>query len=291
MKIVKILGGLGNQMFQFALYKALQAKWPEERVLVDLHAFSGYRKHQGFEIGRVFGAGYEEATLAETARLAYPYANYPLWRVASRLLPVRRTMLKEKATLDYEPAALTRPGDTYYDGYWQHEEYFAHLRPQLLRLFAFPPLDGDERNRQAAAAITSCRSCSIHIRRGDYLSDPLRRGTTGDAFVMRAIARMRLTEQPEAWFVFSDDIAWCRAHLAEALTGETVSYIGWNQGGASIHDMHLMSLCRHQIIANSSFSWWAAWLNRNESKTVIGPQVWMSLPHTASPMPGGWIRL
>lgn len=64
MKIVKILGGLGNQMFQFALYKALQAKWPEERVLVDLHAFSGYRKHQGFEIGRVFGVGYEEATLA-----------------------------------------------------------------------------------------------------------------------------------------------------------------------------------------------------------------------------------
>ena len=75
MRIVKVLGGLGNQMFQFALYKALQKQYPEERVLLDLHCFNGYHKHRGFEIDSVFGVTYEKATLKEVASLAYPYPN------------------------------------------------------------------------------------------------------------------------------------------------------------------------------------------------------------------------
>ena len=290
MKIVKVIGGLGNQMFQFALYKALQRQFPQERVLLDLHCFNGYHKHRGFEIGTVFHANYEEASLKDVARLAYPYPNFLSWRIGSRILPVRKSMLKEKADFTFEPSATTRQTDTYYDGYWQHEEYFKDIREELLSVYTFPPFE-DERNQQTAHLVTTNNSCSLHIRRGDYLTDPLRKGTTGSGFAIEAIHRMKALEQPDTWCVFSDDIPWCRQHLAGILDEGSTCYVDWNKDERSIQDMHLMSLCHHQIIANSSFSWWGAWLNQNPDKTVIGPDKWMNLPHVASPMPEGWLRL
>ena len=124
MKIVKFIGGLGNQMFQFALYKALQNRFPEERILLDLHCFNGYHKHRGFEIGQLFHADYEEASLREVAKVAYPYPNYQCWRFGSRILPDRTTMLKERSNYAFEPSAFSRKGDTY---------YFRHLSSQVLR--------------------------------------------------------------------------------------------------------------------------------------------------------------
>jgi len=290
MRIVKVIGGLGNQMFQFALYKALQQQFPEERVLIDLHCFSGYDKHRGFELPTVFGIDYEAATLCETARLAYPYPNFQLWRIGSRLLPTRKTMLKERANMAYEPTALTRSSDTYYDGYWQHEAYFAQIRDTLLSTYRFPDYS-DARSKALDETVSKSNSCAIHIRRGDYLTDPLRKGTTDGSYALDAIAEMRARRQPERWCIFSDDPDWCKAHLAKALEGEEAHYVDWNSGARSIDDMHLMSRCRHQIIANSSFSWWAAWLNQHTDKTVIAPDVWMSLKDTVSPVAQGWLQL
>ena len=93
MKIVKVLGGLGNQMFQFALYKALENQFPEERVLLDLHCFNGYPLHHGFEIHRIFEAKYEQANWMDVCKVAWPYPNYQSWRIGSRLLPNRKGML------------------------------------------------------------------------------------------------------------------------------------------------------------------------------------------------------
>jgi len=289
MRIVKVLGGLGNQMFQFALYKALQKQHPEERVLLDLHCFNGYHKHRGFEIGSVFGAPYEEATLKEVARLAYPYPNYQCWRIGSRILPVRKTMLKEKPNFTLEPLALTRPNRTYYDGYWQHEDYFKHIREEILTTFAFPAFN-DERNIATAQLAASTNSCSIHIRRGDYLTDPLRKGTTNGNYVIAAIKKMQQEIMPEKWLIFSDDIAWCQKHLASTLDATNTIYVDWNTGANSIHDMHLMAHCRHHIIANSSFSWWGAWLSQQEGVT-IAPANWMSLNNVCSPVPDNWIKI
>ncbi|MBE6270882.1 MAG: alpha-1,2-fucosyltransferase [Prevotella ruminicola] len=289
MRIVKVLGGLGNQMFQFALYKALQKQHPEERVLLDLHCFNGYHKHRGYEIGSVFGANYEDATLKEIARLAYPYPNYQCWRIGSRVLPVRKTMLKEKANFTFEPSALSRPACTYYDGYWQHEEYFKHIRQELFATFTFPTFD-DERNQTTAQLATSTNSCSIHIRRGDYLTDPLRKGTTNGNYVIAAIQKMKQEVKPEKWLVFSDDIAWCQQHLVSTLNATNTIFVDWNTGANSIHDMHLMGLCRHHIIANSSFSWWGAWLSQQEG-TTIAPANWMNLKDVCSPVPDNWIKI
>ena len=199
-------------------------------------------------------------------------------------------MLCEKSNFALEPEALKRYGDTYYDGYWQHEDYFKHIRQELLELFKFPAFT-DERNLTIAQEIKATASCSIHIRRGDYLTDPLRKGTTGLEYVEAAIAKMKASAKPERWFVFSDDMAWTQAHLSEWLTDEQTCYVDWNQAEHSIDDMHLMSLCQHQIIANSSFSWWGAWLCTRENQTVIAPSKWMNMKDVCSPVPKRWKKI
>ena len=290
MKIVKVIGGLGNQMFQFALYKALQKQHPDERILLDLHCFNGYHKHRGFEIAKVFGASSEKATLIEVAQLAYPYPNFQTWRIGSRILPSRKTMLQEKPDFTFEPTAVSIKGNMYYDGYWQHEEYFKAIRDELLNIYSFPKLH-DEQNQKAAQLVSSTNSCSIHIRRGDYLTDPLRKGTIGTDYAVKAIKKIKSLEKPETWCIFSDDIDWCKQNLSDMFDDTNVLYIDWNKGERSINDMHLMSLCRHHIIANSSFSWWGAWLSKQQESTTIAPDKWMNMKGVCSPVPEKWIRI
>ncbi|MBO7129559.1 MAG: alpha-1,2-fucosyltransferase [Prevotella sp.] len=288
MRIVKVIGGLGNQMFQFALYKALQRQFPEERVLLDLHCFNGYHKHRGFEIPKIFDVTYEEANWKEVAKVAYPYPNFQTWRFGSRILPDRKTMLKEKADYAFEPTAMTRKGDTYYDGYWQHEEYFLDYREDVLRTYTFPAFE-DERNRETARLIANKNSCAIHIRRGDYVRDKLFRDICDLDYYQTAILRMKGAAIPDLFCVFSDDASWCREHISPLLGQTEAIYVDWNTDGNSFHDMHLMSLCRHQIIANSSFSWWGAWLNTNKEKVVIAPRKWWNISGAHTPISNSWI--
>ena len=290
MKIVKVIGGLGNQMFQFALYKALQKQFPEEAILLDLHCFNGYHKHRGFEIPKIFDVTYAEANWKEVAKVAYPYPNYQSWRFGSRILPCRKTMLMEGADYAFEPTVLTCEGNTYYDGYWQHEDYFIRIRESILKAFTFPIFE-DRRNQETASLITEKNSCAIHIRRGDYVTDKLFRGICDLDYYERAIKFMKETAIPDVFCIFSDDVAWCREHI-EVLTGQTETiYVDWNRGEKSFQDINLMSLCRHQVIANSSFSWWGAWLNTNKDKMVIGPRKWWNINGAYTPLPVSWIRI
>ena len=290
MRIVKVLGGLGNQMFQFALYEALRRQHPAERVLLDLRCFNGYHKHRGFELDKVFGVSFEEATWQEVAKLAYPYPNFHCWRFGSRLLPSRKTMLCEQPNFALEPDAVTRKGDTYYDGYWQHEDYFKAIRGELLKIYRFPAFE-DERNRKLAQRLSETNSCSLHIRRGDYLTDPLRKGTTGTDYVVRAISRMQEAVKPDGWCLFSDDANWTREQIIPLLPESDITLVDWNNNEQSVNDMHLMSLCRHHIIANSSFSWWGAWLSERQEKCVIAPDFWMTGKDVCSPVAEGWIKI
>ena len=134
-------------------------------------------------------------------------------------------------------------------------------------------------------------SCAIHIRRGDYLKDPLRKGTTTLEYPLKAIRWMKEERKPDCWFVFSDDIPLTRECLKAVLPESQTYYVNWNQGERSIHDMHLMSLCQNHIIANSSFSWWGAWLSQRNNKTVVAPAVWMNRDNVCSPVPQKWIKI
>lgn len=124
MKIIKILGGLGNQMFQYALYISLKEQFPREQVMIDTSCFKGYPLHNGFEIDRIFSQNAPVASWRDILKVAYPYPNYRFWQIGKYLLPQRKAMCVERKDFTFDTTALTRKGSCYYDGYWQHEEYF-----------------------------------------------------------------------------------------------------------------------------------------------------------------------
>ena len=289
MKIVKIIGGLGNQMFQYALAIALKERWKDEEIKLDLHGFNGYHKHQGYQLDMLFGHRFEAATLTDVAQLAWPYPHYQLWRVGSRLLPKRRSMLCEPSKGLLPSDVLKQKGSLYYDGYWQDERYFKAIRPRIMAAFKFPDFT-DRRNLETEKRLKASEAVSIHIRRGDYLDDVLFQGTCDIAYYQRAIARLCQLKTP-VFCIFSNDMAWCKVHIEPLLHGKEILYVDWNRGKESYRDLQLMTLCRHHIIANSSFSWWGAWLSKADDGITIAPQHWYA--HDAKPSPAAerWIKV
>lgn len=311
MKIVKILGGLGNQMFQYALYLSLRHHFPHDVVKVDLSCFRGYPPHNGFEVERVFGLPpAPRATLRDVLPLAWPLRHYRLWQIGRRLLPRRSTMCVEAPNMEHDPTVLALPGPRYYDGYWQDTRYFAAFAPAILRAYRFPPFS-EPRNLELQRRMEPLTTASIHIRRGDYLQHPIYSGICTPTYYRRAIATLeaRLSAQrassqrpcassqrPPAsghpvdlYCVFCNDRAWFDAHILPLLHGRPYVYVDWNIRHLSFRDMQLMSLSSHNIIANSSFSWWGAMLNAHPDKIVIAPSRWLSMPDYRFQLPDGWL--
>lgn len=289
MKIVNILGGLGNQMFEYAMYLALKQAHPEEDIKVCTRSFGGYGLHNGLEINRIFGVEMPEATLAELTRLAYPFFNYKTWQIVHHCFPWRRSMTRGDFDVPFDYSQVTRPGSAYYDGYWQNENNFSSIRSVILDAYTFPAIT-DEKNSILAARLAGVNSVACHVRRGDYLKAPNLCVCT-EGYYQRAIQFVKRSKSPELFCIFSDDIAWCRENLEELFGDAEVVFVDWNKGENSFRDMQLMSLCRHNIIANSSFSWWGAWLNNHADKFVIAPQRWLNTQIDNDPIPNSWIRI
>lgn len=289
MKIVNMIGGLGNQMFQFALYMALRRRYPAEEVKISTGAFRGYPKHNAYELDRVFGLVADVASMGDMARIAYPYCHYRLWQMGYHWMPQRHTMLNERIFGHYYAEALEREGDCYYDGYWQNERYFANMRQEVL--MAYTPIDVDEHNLTIGRRLASSQSVSIHVRHGDFLDVPLYRGICGLDYYKRAITEMRHHTQVDTFCIVSNDTAWCHEHILPLLGNAKCIVPDWNCGERSYLDMYLMSQCRHNIIAHSSFSWWGAWLNQHPDKVVIGPQKWNNLKVSEFELNPDWIKI
>lgn len=289
MKIVKILGGLGNQMFQYALFLSLKELFPNERVMIDISCFKGYTLHNGFEIDRIFAQKPTIASWKDILKVAYPYQNYRLWQIYKHVLPKRKTMCIEQKKLSLDTSILLHKGDCYYDGYWQHEEYFYTIKESIRNAFSFPEIT-NERNKETTIRIQMSNSVSLHVRRGDYINHKLYRGICDIEYYKRAIQYIEKHVQPQLYCIFSNDTEWCKNSLHELFWGKEVIYVDWNRGADSFIDMQLMSLCSHNIIANSSFSWWGAWLNQHPDKIVISPTKWINA-EVEDPIPKRWIKL
>lgn len=292
--ITKVFGGLGNQMFQYAAGRALASR-VSQRIEIDTRLI--YREgtfHNGFELSRIFTADPTHATDRSVGHLLG-------WR-SPRL--VQRVLRRSKAKVlcgryvpephfHYWQAFKELKGSCYLDGYWQSFLYFATIEAQLRSDFSFcVPLE--HANARTAAHIAAApQSVSIHVRRGDYISNSQAASHHGTASLEYYLAAVNLVTTrltlPARFFVFSDDIAWARTNLS--LPEDTV-FVDHNTGEDSHFDMQLMSRCQHNIIANSSFSWWAAWLNQNPVKIVIAPVRWFLSPYdTTSLTPPSWIRI
>lgn len=291
MKIVRIFGGLGNQMFQYALAVALKEARPEEQVWIDASCMRGYPLHNGFELERVFGAEIRQAPQMQVSRLGWPLPHYRLWQLGSRLLPVRKSMIVENKDAAFLPDLVGSSGNLLLEGYWQTERYFADAADAVRMAFRFPAFEEGSPNAGLAARLSGCTSLSVHIRRGDYLKIANTSGICTMDYYADAMDEVLRRVVPELIVVFSDDPVWCAGNLGNVLHGIPAVFVDWNKGADCYRDMQLMTLCSHNIIANSSFSWWGAWLNPNPEKIIVAPSRWMNTSCQTDIIPERWIKI
>jgi hypothetical protein len=220
-------------------------------------------------------------------------------KITSRLrsrLPVLKYVppkrVKREKHFHYSPDVFNFPDNSYIEGYWQSEKYFIGHRDLLLTELTLK-CEPDVECLRFRSRLEEVNSVSIHVRRGDYVGNPHTNRIHGSCPVeyYRAAVELLTRTVPEPiFFVFSDDPAWAR-YAFQGLTRHPLQFTA--AGRPAPIDMHLMSRCRHNIIANSTYSWWAAWLNRNPDKIVIAPRKWFQVDDfdTKDLFPEGWIRI
>jgi hypothetical protein len=292
MIISNLLGGLGNQMFQYAAGRALSLERGQPLHL-DISRFADYRLHQGFELQRVFYCPVDVANAAEVRRILGWQGAPLIRRVLARpaLAAFRREGFVVEPHFHYWPGIRDVPQDCYLLGYWQSEKYFRNVTAEIRVDFTFNA-ELASRNAELAEQISQVNAVSLHVRRGDYAQDPKTNDTHGLCSLEYYRAAIQYVadrlEQPY-FFIFSDDMAWVKTNLKIDFQRR---YIDHNRGAESYNDMRLMSLCQHHIIANSSFSWWAAWLNPCATKMVVAPKRWFANAKNIDDLiPETWVSL
>lgn len=288
MIVVYLCGGLGNQLFQYSAARRL-AIMQGEQVTVDC---SWYEKKHGGVTQRNFDLCRYRVDVRKLSKGTY-FARL-LWtnRFLSRLPFPRKLQLVSEKCFSFSPNILSLGTDVYLKGYWQSYKYFEDIRGVLLADLV-PTLPFTLLDQNIAEKISKCASVSIHVRRGDYVtlaSAANTHGTCSLEYYQSAVNLLQSRIKGATFFVFSDDPEWTAANLH--FDAPTV-YVDHNDASTAFQDLRLMSICEHQIIANSSFSWWGAWLNQNPSKMVVAPKRWFAnLPDVTSDLyPADWIKI
>lgn len=285
MIIVQFVGGLGNQMFQYAFYKTLQSK--NKKVKADLVRFSIYEYHNGFEIEDIFNISLDKVTPFRSKLYNPLYRSWAI-RKLRRLLFLKNLHFEEKNDFIFDSDVFLRSKKKYFMGHWQTEKYFKGIETEIKNDFIFKvPLN--TKNQLLSEKVKNTNSVAIHVRRGDYINHPLFGNICNENYYNKAIKYMQINVSNPAFFIFSNDILWCKNQF----NLPNATYIDGNIGCNSYIDMQLMSYCKHNIIANSSFSWWAAWLNHNENKMVVAPKKWLNNidNEVIDIVPTQWIKL
>jgi hypothetical protein len=206
--------------------------------------------------------------------------------------PEKSTRVIQENQFHFSPDILYASNNVYLDGYWQSEKYFIEIADTIRQEFVLK-LKPDEQNALLVEAIDKVNAVSVHVRRGDYVSNSLVSAIHGTCSSEYFNTAMRLIVQQihdPHFFVFSDDIQWCQSNIN---TSYPLTFVDYNGPDNAHEDLRLMSLCRHHVIANSSFSWWGAWLSTGPDKLVIAPDRWFNDPsiNTGDLIPSDWQRL
>lgn len=290
MNIVRISAGLGNQMFQYAFFRALQTKHPETKM--DISEFKYRKHHYGYELEKLFAIIPTYADRKECDAMA-DLSKDIFSEFRRKILKIKRKTKAEfidegKLTYMFHPELLEKE-NAYFQGFWQTEKYFASVQDKIRQELSFK-IALDEKNQSIADEIAAVNAVSIHVRRGDYIKERRYQNigsVCSDKYYQSAIEHMQSKLKEVKYYVFSDDIDWVKSNLRL----KNARYIAHNTAENSFRDMQLMSLCKHNIIANSSFSWWGAWLNSNPSKIVIAPNIWFRDTEMPDIVPESWIRI
>ena len=300
MKIVNIIGGLGNQMFQYAFALSLKEYYPNEEVFIDtshfnyifIKKFRGANLHNGYEIENVFpNANLKHASAWDLIKVTWYMPNYLLSRIVRRVMPVRKTEFIQplEDSFAHNPAVYEIKGDCYYEGIWESVKNYIPFRSIIQKTFAHPNPNNDI-NNSYIEQMEKDNSVGIHIRRGDYLYEPAFMNICDLDYYKKAIAEILTDGKMHTFYIFSNDMKWCEENITPLVKGHRMVMVTNNSGKNSCWDMFLMTHCKELIIANSSFSWWGAFLN-NRGGRVIAPKVWVNRKAEYDIWLDEWIRL
>lgn len=273
MIIAVLKGGLGNQLYQYASARALAEK-NKTSIWLDL---SFLNRDAPNITKRDFKLHHFSLIKSKDVKII----DNSLLKLSKKIIQKVVLKILKKVILEYTEDGSHFDANFFksnrsvaIDGYFQSYKYFDYLKHQLFQDFQLiEPLD--DSNLEALASILSCNSVCIHVRRGDYVSLEAANefhGLCDLSYYTEAITIIHSEIENPHFFVFSDDISWCRSHFNEA----NISFVNVNNSDNAHLDLNLMKSCKHFIIANSSFSWWGAWLAENENKIVIAPKKWFA---------------
>jgi len=292
MIVLRFTSGLGNQMFQHMFYLYLKEHYKEHEIKADLTWFNWHNEHQGYELLRVFNIKMNEASRSEVLKVSgvlpqdFPGAYY-----VNRVIRLFTEKKTKPFIVDEIPPGymLDKEKNWYIRGFYTSEVYYRDYLHKMDTVFDFP--DEETMGVKAAAdKIRACESVSVHVRRGDYLS-PVYDGkfiNLDDGYYKRAVDTVTAKYPDAHFFIFSDD----KEYVEKSFNWlEKKSIVTGNDGRDSYKDMYLMSICRHNIIANSTFSTWGALLNKNENATVIYPKEYLKDSESEEKKISGWVRI
>lgn len=289
MDVVVIFNGLGNQMSQYAFY--LQKKEIDNST----YTISFCNDHNGLEIDSLFNLRWQEKIMNKFLYLLFRLMITKRLKLFSSPL---QTLLKligcriinENYDYDFNAKYLVpSTGITFYFGGWHNEKYFIGVKDSVKSAFHFTK-EIDTETLQMAADMGRCSSVSLHVRRGDFLNSAnleLFGKVCTKSFFEKAIMSIERKFKNPHFYVFSNDMDWVK----ENFDFQTVTYVTHNTSKNSWRDMYLMSNCKHNIISNSSFSWWGAWLNTHDDKIVISPAKFLNSDIQSDVYPKQWIKL
>ena len=291
--IVRFQGGLGNQLFEYGLYRKFVFLGYD--TYADLWKYKGKgrgRDNRPFELNKL-GIKVREASKKDIKRFfcnedidAVRLWNYKFGTGWVKFFGKNKYFEEKYATADL---GILDKTEGYFSGYWQSEDYFSDIKDIIMKEITFPSLS--ESGNAAANMISGSEdSVSIHVRLTDYIEQSDRYGgiCTKEYYekAMDHIKRV-LGREPE-YYVFSDDIQLSKKVIGD---GKNVHFVDVNDGQRALDDLQLMGLCRHHIIANSSFSWWGAWLGKYRDGMVIAPKKWFADTQAEGIVPKRWIRI
>lgn len=294
MIIVKLMGGLGNQMFQYAAGLSL-ALTKKTELLIDesflIAETNNLYTKRNLEL-KCFNLDIKIAGKKDIERFNITQSNKYIRSLQRNFPFLFSNLYAAESGMMFQKGFFNFPKNTYLDGFWQSEKYFKNIESILENKFT-PKEAPNTENSAWLNKISSCESVSLHIRRGDYIlskSSQEHHGNLILSYYINALNIIKSKYSNSEVFVFSDDLDWCKENLNLEFK---IHFVDANQKSNFHYDMYLMSHCKHNIIANSSFSWWGAWLNRNPEKMVIAPNKWFTdeLTTTKDLIPTGWIRI
>ena len=273
MIIIQLKGGLGNQMFQYALYMELKSRGKEVKI-DDETGFVDDKLR--IPVLQRFGIEYDRATREEVVQITD--SKMDIFSRIRRKLTGRKTFRIDEESGLFDPKILELD-EAYLVGYWQSDKYFPSedVKAQLKETFEKRPQEimQDSVSWTTLQQIECCESVSLHIRRTDYIDEEHIHihNICTESYYKSAIDSIRKRYPGAVFFIFTDDKEWCKEHFR----GPKFFVVELDENiNTDIAEMLLMSKCKHHIMANSSFSWWSAWLNDNPGKIVIAPEKWIN---------------